>query len=77
MPADLAAHILAILHQDNKFRTEYDFNGYLEIISVGNNNYEVKIESVSFFDQPMTDLLFFEEKELIHFINQQADKIGK
>jgi hypothetical protein len=69
--------ILAVIHEKKTFRTEYNYDGYIQISLVKKDSYEVKIESVSFFDQAIAVFYYFDKQELINYINQNSDKIGK
>ena len=77
MTTNLIDNILAIVQQKNIFRTKYDYDGYIQISFIEEDKYEVKIESVSFFDQPTANFYYFNKQKLRNYINQNYTKIDK
>lgn len=77
MRINLIDNILTIIQQEKTFRTKYNYDGYIQISFIEEDKYEVKIESVSFLDQPITDYYYLNQENLRNYISKNETKIGK
>ncbi len=74
---DKVYFIIEKLSNSGYFRAEYADDGYISITTITDDSYEVNLQEVSFFDQPIHNLHHFDSQELTAYLEKHIEQIGQ
>ncbi len=76
-PTETIYQIIEKISLSNPFRTEYAEDGYITISKKSDDEYEIDIQQVSFLDQATHTFYHYTTQELVRYLEQNIEKLGK